>query len=109
MEARIRKLRVEEEKAKKRISDARREQDLVKDMKSTKNKWLSDKITNNRNLKDEENYNRNKIHDERARNRAVQEHNRKMRNDANAKTNFEIKTQKNRINDAINTFKNATL
>ena len=66
LEARIRKLKVEEEKAKKRISDAKREQALVQDMKSTKNKWLGDKINNNSNLKNEEEYNRQRIHMERA-------------------------------------------
>ena len=71
LEARIRKLKVEEEKAKKRISDAKREQALVQDMKSTKNKWLGDKINNNSNLKNEEEYNRQRIHMERARNKAV--------------------------------------
>ena len=44
MEARIKKLQIEEDRAKKRIADARRQQDFVNQMKNEKNRMREDKI-----------------------------------------------------------------
>lgn len=101
MEARIKKLQLEEDKAKKRIGDARRQQDFIQSMKVEKQKLREEKLKHYQEMNQREEYNRKKINEERKKQKDQIARSVKERVVTNKQISSDIKVQKARIRQSI--------
>ncbi|CDW75210.1 guanylate kinase [Stylonychia lemnae] len=101
LEARIKKLEVEESKARRRIEEARRQQDFIKNMKTTKAQRVQQKQEFLEFLKKAEEDTRMKINETRQRQRSMINQNFTSVLNQNHMSGVEIKEQKKRIKEMI--------
>lgn len=101
MEARIKKLHIEEDKAKKKINDAKKQQESIVTQRREKEIALEMKERHLREQQQKEEHNRMKIIEDRALNRQRLSCSLQMRSAKNKEVCKEIKEQKNRIKYSI--------